>query len=171
MELKEAIGTLSDTPEILKIHLKDLGEEQLHFQPGDGAFSVLESICHLRDIELEGYRVRVQRILAKKNPRLPDIDGRRLARERRYRKQELRPALDAFVQARYTNLRMLEKLSKTQLARTGFLAPLGKITLIRLLELWVEHDQGHLHELDVLRVHMHQPVLSPKLVSSLSTKN
>ncbi|MDE2234849.1 MAG: DinB family protein [Gammaproteobacteria bacterium] len=169
MELKEAIGTLSDMPEILKIYLGNLDDAELHFQPGDGNFSVLETVCHLRDIEIEGYRVRVQRILAEKNPRLPDLDGGQLARERRYRKQELRPALDDFVQARYTNLRMLEKLSKTQLVRTGFLEPLGRISLARLLELWVEHDQGHVHELEQLRTELRAPAPDSQQEFSRST--
>ncbi len=168
MELKQIIGTLSDTPDILKLYLSSLTDDELHFQPDDGYFSVLENICHLRDIEIEGYRVRVQRLLAEKNPRLSDIDGGRLARERRYNKQELRPALDDFIQARYTNLRMLEKLTKTQLARSGFLEPIGKITLNRLLGLWVEHDQGHIKELEKLRAAMPKPDLLRKSAPSVS---
>jgi DinB superfamily len=168
MELKEIIGTLSDTPEILKIYLSSLGDDELRFQPGDGTFSVLEIICHLRDLEIEGYRVRVQRLLAEKIPRLPDIVGGRLAQERCYKEQELKPALDDFIQARYTNLRMLEKLTKTQLARSGFLEPIGRITLRQLLNLWVEHDQGHIKELDKLRVASRKPELLRKIEPSVS---
>jgi hypothetical protein len=168
MELKEIIGTLSDTPEILKIYLSSLRDDELRFQPGDGAFSVLENICHLRDLEIEGYQVRVQRLLSEKNPRLPDIDGGRLAQERCYKEQELKPALDDFIQARYTNLRMIEKLTKTQLARSGFLEPLGRINLKWLLNLWVEHDQGHIKELDKLRVAARKPELLQKIEPSVS---
>ncbi len=46
MELKQIIGTLSDTPDILKLYLSSLTDDELHFQPDDGYFSVLENICH-----------------------------------------------------------------------------------------------------------------------------
>jgi hypothetical protein len=168
MELKDVIATLADTPDILKIYLNDLSDEQLHLQPGGGYFSALEIICHLRDIEIEGYRVRVQRLLAERLPNLPDIDGGKLARERRYNRQELQPALDAFIQARYTNLRILEKLTKTQLARTGMFEPLGKISLGRLLELWVEHDQVHIKELEQLQAGVRELQVSHSTGPSLS---
>ncbi|MGH8307992.1 MAG: hypothetical protein ACRER0_06930 [Gammaproteobacteria bacterium] len=34
-----------------------------------------------------------------------------------------------------------------QLTRAAYLEAVGEITLNRLLELWVEHDQGHIREL------------------------
>ena len=40
---------------------------------------MLEHVCHLRDIEVEGYAPRLKRILSEDGPFLPDIDGRRLA--------------------------------------------------------------------------------------------
>lgn len=147
MLLKDAIAALKLMPAALRLKLNGLTDTQLHFQPEGGYFSVLENVCHLRDIEIEGYSVRLQRMLSEAHPSLPDINGGQLARERRYSEQSLQPALDAFTQARHANLKILEKVTEPQLARTAYLGAVGEITLGRLLELWVEHDRGHIQEL------------------------
>lgn len=151
MQLADAITALSAAPALLTEGLDRLSDAQLHFNPEGGYFSVLETMCHLRDIEIEGYQVRLQRLLAEQHPRLPDLDGGLLARERRYNQQSLQLVVDAFVRARQANLAVLAKLTDAQLARSGYLEPVGEITLGRLLELWVEHDRGHIQELEKLR--------------------
>lgn len=151
MLLKDSFTALNLMPETLRQQVAGLTDAQLHFQPEGGYFSVLENVCHLRDIETEGYGVRLQRILTEDHPTLPDINGDQLARERRYNEQPLQPALDAFIQARHTNLKILEKVTESQLARSAYLETVGEITLGKLLELWVEHDRGHVHELEKLR--------------------
>ncbi len=37
--------------------------------------TALEQICHVRDIEIEGYQVRFRRAHLEENPFLPSIDG------------------------------------------------------------------------------------------------
>lgn len=148
---KDAIAAVKRMPETLRQQVAGLTDAQLHYQPEGGYFSVLENICHLRDIEIEGYGVHLQRILAEEHPTLPDINGGQLARERRYSEQSLQTALDAFIQARHANLKILGNMTETQFARMAYLEGVGKITLHRLLELWVEHDRGHAQELEKLR--------------------
>ena len=151
MSLTETIAALKQMPENLRQQVAGLTGAQLHFQPEGGYFSVLENVCHLRDIEIEGYGARLKRILAENHPTLPDLNGGQLARERRYNEQPLQPALNAFIQTRHANLKILEKVTETQLARTAYLEGTGEITLSRLLELWVEHDRGHVQELKKLK--------------------
>ena len=155
--MNEIIAALKLMPESLRQQVTGLTEAQLHFQPEGGYFSVLENVCHLRDIEIEGYGLRLKRMLSENHPRLPDINGGQLGRERRYSEQKLDSALDAFTQARHANLKMIRHLAETQLARTAYLEGVGEITLRRLLELWVEHDQGHIRELERLRTAVHWP--------------
>jgi DinB superfamily len=152
MKLEDVIAALSEMPDFLiKSRLAKLSDARLHFQPEGGYFSILENICHLRDIEIEGYSLRLQRLLAEQHPILPNIDGGQLAQARRYNQQTLQPALNDFIQARNKNLKLLATLTTAQLARSGYLEPTGEITLGRLLELWVEHDHGHIQELEKLR--------------------
>ncbi|MDE2024507.1 MAG: DinB family protein [Gammaproteobacteria bacterium] len=150
MSREEAIASLKQMPENLRQQVAGLTDAQLHFQPEGGYFSVLENICHLRDIEIEGYGVRLHRVLAENHPALPDINGAQLARERHYSEQSLQPALDAFTRARHANLNILEGVTKTQLTWAAHLEGIGEITLGKLLELWAEHDRGHVQELEKL---------------------
>lgn len=168
MKPNDFIAVLSEMPDNLKSRLDSLSDEQLRLKPDGGYFSILENICHLRDIEIEGYGVRLQRLLSEEHPTLPDLNGGQLALERRYSQQALQPALDDFIRARHANLKLLEKLTANQLARTGYLEPLGEITLGRLLELWVEHDQGHIRELEKLLAAIRKPHLIHKSEPSLS---
>jgi hypothetical protein len=48
--------------------------------PGE-SFSALEHVCHVRDIERDGYRVRIRRLLDENDPSLVSLDGDELARE------------------------------------------------------------------------------------------
>ena len=171
MQLDAIIAALEPMPQALQERLAGLTDAQLRFKPGPEVFSVLEGIWHLRDIEVEGYSVRLRRLLAEEQPRLPDLDGSRLALERRYNQQPLLPALDGFITARRANLELLRRIDEAQLGRHGHLDTVGRITLGRLLELWVEHDRGHIKELDELLPLLREPRASgaPKPSLSLQT--
>ena len=47
-------------------------------------FSAIEQICHVRDIEVDGYHERFRRALQETNPTLENVDGETLAVERAY---------------------------------------------------------------------------------------
>ena len=74
IELQEQLSFLEETPKRLSQLIRDLDHQSLRTKLFDDEFSVLEHICHLRDIEADGYEVRFARILAEDHPRLVDID-------------------------------------------------------------------------------------------------
>ena len=111
--------------------------------PGEG-FSALEHVCHLRDIEADGYHVRIRRLLEEENPSLVSIDGLELAKERRYSEADLASALAAFRSARLRTVQMVRNLSDAQLLRSGEFAEYGRLTLRALLHYLRSHDQQHL---------------------------
>jgi hypothetical protein len=117
----------------------------------DGNFSLLEHACHLRDIEIEAYRVRLERMLAETAPGLADVDGARLARERDYRRQDLGKAQAAFAAVRADMVQRLADLSAEQRQRTGTQEGVGEITVEGLVAKMLEHDAEHLADLDQLR--------------------
>lgn len=132
-------------------------EDQSKWKPPTGEFSVVENICHLRDIEVEGYAVRIRKILLEGQPFLMDLDGARMAKERDYNNQELDAALDAFAHAREECISTILGLSSEQLMRTGTLENTGSITLADLLEMMREHDAAHIAELNTLRMTLTRP--------------
>ena len=146
-DIKELQTNLAQTPSELAHLVQSFPPTNLTVKPAPDEFSVLENICHLRDIEIEGYTVRIQRILNEDRPFLSDLDGTRLAIERDYNRQSVSEALLSFSHARRNNLAVLSEVSESDFEREGELEGVGQITLRKLLETIWEHDGGHLDEL------------------------
>ena len=146
-DIKELQTNLARTPIELAQLLESFSPTSLTIKPAPDEFSVLENICHLRDVEIEGYTVRIQRLLNEDRPFLYDLDGTRLAIERDYNRQSVSEALLSFSHARRNNLAVLNEVSESEFERKGELEGVGQITLRKLLETMWEHDGGHLDEL------------------------
>lgn len=144
-------NSLANTHGEVRRLVEGLSEADTRWKPATDEFSAVENVCHLRDIELDGYTVRIKRILLEDQPFLSDINGARLAEERDYNSQELKAALDAFAKAREDNVRTIRGLSSEQLTRTGTFENSGAITLEGLIEMMREHDDAHIHELTSLK--------------------
>jgi len=110
-------------------------------------FAIVENVCHLRDIEAEGYAVRIEQLLREDDPLLRDLDGERLARERRYLEQDLHEALRAFAEARARSVALLEGADEAALAREGTFENVGRVSLAKLVAMMREHDAGHLRDI------------------------
>jgi DinB superfamily len=111
--------------------------------PGE-TFCPIEHVCHVRDIERDGYHVRIRRMLEESNPSLISIDGDELAKQRRYEQDDVGAALSAFRAAREETIALLRGLDDAQLAREGFFAEYGPLTLRGLVHYLRSHDQQHL---------------------------
>lgn len=149
--LDDAIEKLSLTPQQVEEIVRDLSEAQLAQKPGAEMFSLRENILHLRDIDVEGYERRVRLILREFNPTFPDLDGARLSQERDYNRQPVGPALDDFRRSRAASVQKLKDCSEHDLERRAEMQGVGAIDLRRLLELWMEHDRGHVVDMMELR--------------------
>jgi hypothetical protein len=130
-------------PGFLRDVAQRLPDDQQRWKPGPEEFSLLEHVCHLRDLELEGYGVRVERILREDRPWLPDFDGAKVARERDYLAESLPRALESFGAVRARNLEVVSSLTAEQLGRIGLLAPGGEVTIRGLLARMCAHDEEH----------------------------
>lgn len=127
-------------------------------QPSPGLFSLVEHCCHLRDLEEEGYTLRLRRMLREDRPALEDFDGGAVAARRDYPAQDLVAALEAFTEARTRNLAVLSVLDPGALARAATFGEHGTITVAQLAGLMAEHDAGHHAELEALFATLGLPV-------------
>ena len=91
----EAIESLATMPAFVEAALAT-GSGALELRPGEAEFSLVEHACHLRDLEREGYLVRVRRMLAEKRPELAPFDGAAVAASRAYLSQDARAAARDF---------------------------------------------------------------------------
>ncbi len=145
------IKRLEEIPALMRRMGDGLTAEELKWKPTLEEFSFVEQVCHLRDLEREGYGVRVEKLLTEMQPLLPDFDGARMARERDYNAQDYEAALGEFAEVRQRNVDVVRNLSIDELNRRGTLEGVGEVKLEGLLALMHEHDSGHLDEMRAMR--------------------
>ena len=147
--LQDAIARLAAMPALIEAALARRAPGDLLFRARDAEFSLVEHACHLRDLEREGYLVRVRRILAEDAPALAPFDGAAVASERDYPSQDARQAARDFAEARRALIALLAPLDARTLAREATFD--GKrIMLCDLVAMICEHDRGHREEIDGL---------------------
>jgi hypothetical protein len=134
-------------PGIIEQMLAGVKESNLRERVSPTTWSIVEHICHLRDIEQEGYKVRITKMLTEDHPFLTDLDGDKLAEERGYINQDFNAALKDFISTRAINLSAIRDLSPDQLRRDGEFENVGPLSLLDLLMKMREHDSGHIKEL------------------------
>jgi hypothetical protein len=144
------LRAMADFPDQLELFYAAIPESHRNWTPPswDGipseTFSALGQVCHVRDIEIDGYHVRIQRTLAEDNPVLVSLDGYVLERERGYAAADAREALAAFRAARAQTMDMLAALPPEALERTAEFEDYGTLTLRSLVHYLCSHDQQHL---------------------------
>jgi hypothetical protein len=147
---QETLAFLAQTPQRVAALVAQIPDAAIRQRTAPDAFSALEQVCHLRDIEQDGYAVRVRHVLDEVNPLLTDIDGAKLAAERNYQAQDLAGALAAFERSRGESLLLLHAASALELERTGHFEGSPPITLAGLAGMMREHDSEHLQQLKEL---------------------
>ncbi len=150
MSVGALLGQLATMPRFLAECAGRVPRQAWTLQPSPGLFSVVEHACHLRDLEEEGYTLRIRRMLREEFPVLDDFDGGAVAARRSYSAQDLAGATRDFAEARSRNLSLLGSLDRRALARTATLGEHGVITVEGLAGLMLAHDGEHRAELEAL---------------------
>jgi hypothetical protein len=107
-------------------------------------FTAIEQICHVRDIELDGYQVRFARTVNEQNPTLPGLDSEGLAKARSYETADAGTVLERFAEARLATLAFVVSRSAEELQRPAFFEGYGHTSLRGLVHYLCSHDQQHL---------------------------
>jgi hypothetical protein len=106
-------------------------------------FTPIEQICHVKDIEIDGYHVRLLRTLEESNPLLASIDGEALARDRSYSSADAAAVFAQFRDARSKTIELIARLTRPQLMRVAEFEG-RRVTLGGLVHNLCSHDQQHL---------------------------
>ncbi len=140
--LTEALRRLAEMPRILNGALAGASPEELRIRPDEDSFCLVEQACHLRDLEREGFAIRLRRMLEEDRPMLASFEGDVVARERNYMAQDAHDAAAEFAVARAALVRRAAALTAPEMSRTASF--LGRtITVCDLLAMIVEHDREH----------------------------
>jgi uncharacterized damage-inducible protein DinB len=151
-ERKNRLEILRSTPARLKAALKGVPKAVLLWTPAPGKWSILEIVCHLRDMERDAYLTRYRRILAEDTPTLPDIDGDTYALEYDYRSQKLTEVLRDWTRLRRETLKLLAAAKRADWERAGVHETAGRLTVADFLGRHAHgNDQAHLGQIDAAK--------------------
>ena len=147
-ERQEYLSTLKETPSQLKGALAGVPKKLQQWNPAPGKWSILQIICHMRDMEKEAYLTRYKRILEEDTPSLPDLDGDTLALERGYQELKLGDVVRDWKSARKESLKLLKRVKGGQWQRVGTHEADGPLTMEELLHRHaVGNDRAHLNQI------------------------
>jgi hypothetical protein len=147
---------LTAFPQALERHYAAFPREFIHWTPPswEGVpsepFTAIEQICHVRDIEIEGYQDRFRRTLAEDSPFLPSIDSEPIAKERNYGAADPAQIFASFRIARAETIALLRSLDPASFERPAEFEGYGPVTLRGLVHFLCSHDQQHLSGLQWL---------------------
>ena len=150
------LAALAAFPGELEKHYAAFPREFVNWSPPswDGVpsepFTAIEQICHVRDIEIEGYHQRFTRTLNEQRPLLPSIDSEAVTRQRNYAAEDPSRVFAEFRQARAQTLSLLQGLDEIQLDRPAEFEGYGPVSLRALVHYLCSHDQQHLSGLQWL---------------------
>jgi hypothetical protein len=147
---EDRLVRLAGMPSHLESLRSRFPEDLARTRPGPDAFSYIEHVWHLADLEAEGFAERIRRLRAEEDPALPDFDGGRIAAERDYRARRLDAGLAEFAAARARNVETLRRSTPAERARGGVQEGAGPVTLGDLPARMLDHDDSHRSELDAL---------------------
>jgi hypothetical protein len=154
--MQVTLNALAAFPAELEKHYAAFPPRYVHWTPPSWegvpseAFTAIEQICHVRDIEIEGYQVRFRRTLEEDTPRLPSIDSETMAKQRDYGHADAPHVFAQIHAARAGTLALLRGLDEAQLGRPAEFEGYGRVTLRGLVHYLCSHDQQHLSGLQWL---------------------
>jgi len=147
---RTTLDALSLFPLQLEAHYRAIPAGYAHWAPAswDGMpsepFTAIEQVCHVRDVEIEGYHVRFERTLREANPFLPDLGSEALAVARNYAAADVAVVLADFREARARTVELLAGLDAAQWTRRAVFEDYGPVTVRSLAHYLCSHDQQHL---------------------------
>jgi hypothetical protein len=148
--IESGVATRADTLTANAAALAELvasfSAESLSSPLGD-EFCVVEHVCHLRDLERDGFTPRIRSVLEEDDPLLFDFDGAGVAAASHYRSENVIDALNAFLEARRHNVEVVRATAERDFARTGHYEGPSPITLDAVVAGMFAHDQDHLDRL------------------------
>jgi len=146
----ETLAALAAFPDRLERYLAAVPAQRMKWAPPSWegipseTLTPLEQVCHVRDIERDGYLRRFHRLLSEDAPLLASIDGYALVRERDYAHDDARRALAAFRETRAETVALLGGLDAAQWRRGGSFEGYGAVTVRGLAHYLCSHDHQHL---------------------------
>ena len=148
MHLPALIERLARFPAVLRAMVMWMPDEDVRWKPEDGAWSILEIVCHLADEEIEDFRTRLRMTLECPETEWPPINPAAAAVDRCYNQQPFDQALRRFLDERQASLAWLREIAEqADWDREKRHPKFAAIRAGSLLGAWVAHDLLHVRQI------------------------
>jgi hypothetical protein len=152
------LDQLAATPEILRLLMGGLSEEDTQWKPAPKRFSIAEALEHLSHVEGHCFRARVERMVNEDNPAIEPYDPDVYFAGGQYSGRDAEDSFDHFEEQREMNLEYLRELPASVADRIGTHGKLGVITVGHVMNEWAFHDIGHIKEIgEIIRALKYYP--------------
>jgi len=146
----EQIERYDMAPSLVIVALEGLDETQIQHIPAEGEWSIHQIVIHLADSETMGYW-RIRKTLAEENSILPIYDEAAWAQKLSYHSQERTLALALFSNLRASTTALLRSLPAESWELTSNHPEHGKITVYDLFNIYLEHGEIHLQQIERIK--------------------
>ena len=150
MEFNTLYQELQNSTEMIRALLSGLTQEEAQIKPNPEAWSILEVVCHLYDIEQEDFREHLDFILHRQDEEYHVIDPQGWVTERKYNQRSFVEMQEKFFLERKQSLEWLRDISDSDW-ETAYTSQYGSISAGEMFSCWVAHDNLHLRQFVELR--------------------
>ncbi|KAF0112306.1 MAG: hypothetical protein FD147_179 [Chloroflexi bacterium] len=140
------LAILKTTPVVMDTLTKNLSDTDWKVKPTPSEWSILETICHIFDVEKEINIPRFEKILSNEDPFLVGIDSDIWVNQRNYNETRTPFCLTKFLKLRLTFLKILNSLSSADWQRTVRHSIFGPTSLLELAIFIIRHEQDHIRQ-------------------------
>jgi uncharacterized damage-inducible protein DinB len=146
----EVLARLTGAPKALAAVFRGAPDEVVRRKPAPDAWSMLEILCHLRDVECL-FVERYAKVASQERPEMWLIDQSELAVRLKYNDDTPALALKEFTAFRQQTVALLSALPHQAWHRVGRHPKRGDFSIAANVELQVGHDAKHLDKIRALR--------------------
>ncbi|MFQ5600516.1 MAG: DinB family protein [Candidatus Krumholzibacteriia bacterium] len=140
---------MQETPRLLREAVRGLPRAQLLWTPAPGAWSILEILCHMRDMERDAYLARYRALLGGRRPLFRNIDPDARAAEGDYRSQRVSEVMRDWQRLRRETLQLLRGIDAASWGLEGAHETDGPLDVQTLLEHQARgNDRVHLRQIE-----------------------
>ena len=147
MDFPKLLNSLERFGRMLPEVVRHVSSNDSVWKPADGAWSILEVVCHLADEEEFDFRERVKLTLTSPGTPWPPIDPEGWAIERNYNDGNLNEAVQRFVALRVGSVTWLRSLESPDWNLTYNHPRIGPFPAGDVMAAWVAHDYLHLRQI------------------------
>jgi DinB family protein len=156
------LDQLESTPEILRLLMGGLSEEDTKWKVADNRWSIAEVLEHLSHVEGHCFRARVELMVSQDNPAIEPYDQDAYYAAGQYSGRDAEDSFDHYEEQRELNLEYLRGLPESAGRRTGIHGKLGLMTVSDLMNEWAFHDLGHVRQIaEIIRALKYYPGMGP----------